>query len=123
MRKHRRLLAALLALVLPLALGVGATVLRPTLSEAEIALSQTHEGMWQTQVEEVVGLTPYCFWGERGTPNWTTKWRFPDGSGFTLVFEQGGVVLPVSEVHPPDAVHPLIRLRRTLARIFPALKE
>jgi hypothetical protein len=138
-----------LALVLLLALGVGATVLWPEPSEAERVAEHVNPGMERTPVlvllvgqkKSLRGLTLWENWEpERGwvepfavsgpvrlTSHGRQRYDFKDGSALLVYYdwdrgqEHGHKVTSVRAT--PATAHTLARLRRTLARIFPALKE
>jgi hypothetical protein len=128
MSRRRRILLLGLALVLLLVVGVGAALLWPLPSEAEKALARVHEGMTFRQaremlLDETVSTGKVRFGGE----TWC-GFEFPDGSYFSATLRPGRneewlLVLPPAEVTPPRPVHPLTRLRRTLAHAFPFLGE
>jgi hypothetical protein len=126
MRNRWKVWAAGLALVL-LVVGVGVVSMWPTSCEAERKAALVHEGL---TYQEVAGLI--------GEPNELIEWNhqksvrcktFNDHSGLIVCFrlEKDGNnlvgFLTSARVSPPPPVHPLTRLRRTLARLIPALGD
>jgi hypothetical protein len=117
-RRSWKVWLAGIALAQLLFIGVD-VALWPMPSEAERAATRLHEGMAREQVLEVVsedhpGHGRPC--GE--------QWHFDDESILFVYYDGVSdnrvIVIHVATPHP---VPPLTRLRRTLARAFPFLKE
>jgi hypothetical protein len=132
-RKRRYTLLLSLALVALLAAGTGVALLWPTPSEAERMAERIEVGMTFRQVAKVVPPPPQGRWSANflGDP-FEIGWDQDDGSTLFIEFatpEEGelmnGKFARVAAVRttPPPPVHPLTRLRRTLARAFPFLGE
>jgi hypothetical protein len=125
MRKRWKLWAAGMALVLVM-VGVGVLLLLwPATPLAEQKAPLIHEGMTYSQVQAVIG-SPGASGPPRQYPT-TIWWGFSDGSSVAVEYlldeaTQQGVVARVRTL-PAYSVPPLTRLRRTLARIIPALGE
>jgi hypothetical protein len=129
MRNRWKLWTAGIALAQLLVIGAD-VALWPMPSEAEQrAASIDMEMKW------VDAVMPSATYGRSGSP-WphatfmadsdTCFWGFQDGSGLRVTFR--GRMFSAQRIEsisimPPDPVHPLIRLRRTLARVFPFLAE
>jgi hypothetical protein len=119
-RRSWKVWVAGIALVQLLVLGVDVALLWP--SQAEQIASRLREGMTETEVEEAVGRLG-------GLKVETTGWKdyrpsFDDGSSLTVEMvrsERLGQEWRVRSfrVVPSAPAHPLTRLRRTLARVFP----
>jgi hypothetical protein len=140
MSRRRRTLLLGLALVAMLTAGVGAALLWPTPSDAEQMASQLRVGMTMGQVGQVSeylgGSDPFILTSGRAVPpgrsstlitfddpgRSTRGVVFLDGSSITIAIDGGGLIGHIKTT-PPAPIHPLTRLRRTLARAFPFLGE
>jgi hypothetical protein len=109
MRKQRRTLLLGTTLVLLLTGGLVAAVLWPTLSEADRRAALYPVGMIDVHEPKVSSI----------------HWLFDDRSRLEVTFAPKDGQWRVDRVRtwPPSPVHPLTRLRRTLALIIPALGE
>jgi hypothetical protein len=135
MKRRRKVWDAGLSLFLLLALGVAAALLWPLPSEAEQKAAIIQEGMVSEKVAELLrggmhvdsNLIPIgdLVYGVDG-PFYEEGWTQNDGSTVFIKFKVVGVdhsrVASVCTT-PADPIHPMTRLRRSLARFFPALKE
>ena len=114
-----------IALVIVFAAGVGQSLLWPMQSEAEQKAALIHEEMTWDQVLELLGPP----WSRRDPPADEFGWYQGDKSFLKVAFgpSEEGVRCVVSiSADPPllyHRIHPLTRLRRTLARVFPFLAE
>jgi hypothetical protein len=122
--KRQRILLLGLAFALLLAVGVGVTAWWPAPSEAESAAARVEAGETWRRVatrENRTALFPVEFGKPDGKKR--VELAYADGSCLTLTCDgRDGTVISIHTT-PPDPVHPLNRLRRTLARAFPFLKE
>ena len=128
MRKHNwKAWVAGIALAQVIVLGVDVVLLWPMPSAAEQATARIGVGM--TEEEVAFSIRDYTApWpgvsDPRGGRAW---WFFKDGSCLEVRFgpSPDENTRPAVFLHatPPPPVPPLTRLRRTLARLFPALKE
>jgi hypothetical protein len=116
-----------LAVLLLLAAGVGVAVMWPTPSEAEEDAASIRVGMTTAQVREVIESFPdtrrrLLATGDNGE---VIGVNFDDESGLSIDYTGEGESRRVRdvEVFAPPPVHPLARLRRTLARILPSQGE
>jgi hypothetical protein len=129
---RRRLILLLGLAVLLLALGLDTALPRPVPSDAERAAVKVEAGMTLPQAQEAAaakapGLIPHSsMWGpdprEEGPEDYLCF--YGDGSALVITFgpaREGGRRVVAVAPTPPDPVHPLTRLRRTLARAFPFL--
>jgi hypothetical protein len=115
-----------LAALLSLAAVLGVTVLWPAASEADEDAASIRVGMTPDQVQEVVESFPdtrrrLMAAGENGE---VIGISYDDQSGMSIEYAGEGESRRVRdvEVFAPPPVHPLTRLRRTLARVLPFLK-
>jgi hypothetical protein len=120
MKRRRRNLLLGLSLAL-LAVGVVGLLLWPTPSEAEWVAALLHEGMTREQVLEVISE------GHRGyIAGLYDYWDCSDGSILRVYYDRSPdrvfYVINIS-ADPPPPEPPMIRLRRTLARVLPFLEE
>jgi hypothetical protein len=123
MTRRRRILLLGLAVLLLLAGGLVAAVLWPTPSEGEQWAAKFRVGMALEQAwdefHEDVGWLP----GNIGGGSTYGRWC-KDGSFVILTINwpeqsRGRAIVTAIVTTPPDPVHPLTRLRRTLALAFP----
>jgi hypothetical protein len=119
MSRRRRILLLGVALVALAFVGTVAVVLWPLPpSEAEQKAELIRVGMPRSEVNELLG----------SSTRWTVANVFngKDGSQLVVVFphrlDLGHCVVSFHTI-PPPPVHPLTRLRRTLARALPFLGE
>jgi hypothetical protein len=128
-----------IALVQLLIIGVDLALLWR--NQAEVAGARLSVGMKYLEARETLwlagGYLPKRLlrrkdeWKKRQSG--VQEWKFSDGSAMRVAYETDwsvddsmtGVSTTVTSVFaiPPPSVHPLTRLRRTLARIFPALDD
>jgi hypothetical protein len=112
-----------IALVQLLVIGVGAALLWP--NEAEAAAARIRKGMTLSEAEEALGRHGGGLGGSMRAQGY--QYPFEDGSCLTLSLVRSGLWEPWDVgafwTEPPTPVHPLTRLRRTLARVIPALGE
>jgi hypothetical protein len=115
-----------IALVLLLVIGAAVALVWP--SEAEWVAAKIEVGMRRDQVWAVVNPSPSA---------WRPPSRFFDESPWVLNYADGSILLieftprvdsrpervALVRTTPPPPVHPLTRLRRTLARFIPAVGE
>jgi hypothetical protein len=125
-RGRWKLWVAGIALAQLLVLGAAVALVWP--SEAEWVAAKIEVGMRRDQVWEVVNPSPSA-WQPPSTFFDESPWvlNYADGSILSVEFTQPVEGRPervaLVRTTPPPPVHPLTRLRRTLARIIPALKE
>jgi hypothetical protein len=110
-------------IVLVQLLVIGADVaLWPVPSEAEQAAGRMKVG-------ETLDETDLPFFSRMDAFGNLSGYRaqpaFSDGSSLELMvsFRQDGEILDSVEVLRPNPIHPMTRLRRTLARVFPYLAD
>jgi hypothetical protein len=149
-RRSWKVWVAGIALVQLLVIGVDVALLWPEMSEVDELATFVRPGMTEEQVYGLVGEHMpgrlVWVWGAVGRELWrpetgwaevwtlrhrfaptlpTDKTRktlfFEDGSKL-IVYFQGDNVISV-DTTPPPPTHPLTRLRRTLAGVFPFLAE
>jgi hypothetical protein len=130
MRKSWRLWAAGMALVLVLALGVGVALLWPIPSEAERKAALICDGMTYNEASTSLGETSFAWestqYDQRGVISKASTvfcYRYPDQSGLRVFVDSNSGLVDDVFIDDFPSVPLLTRLRRTLARIFPALKE
>jgi hypothetical protein len=126
-----------IALVQLLIVGVD-VAMWPTFSEAKRAAVLVREGMTFDQVQERIGLiqmyVDYASIAKEHPGEWISPIvsndylrKFPDGSKLILTIPWDEQMIPSRVTHlviiSPPHVPPLTRLRRTFARLIPALKE
>jgi hypothetical protein len=126
MQGRWKLWVAGIALVQLLVIGAAVALVWP--SEAEWVAAKIEVGMRREQVWAVVNPSPSA---------WQPPSTFFDESPWVLNYADGSILLieftPRVEARPERVawvrttplppVHPLTRLRRTLARVFPVLGE
>jgi hypothetical protein len=123
-RRSWKVWVAGIALAQLLAIGVD-VALWPTITEAEQVASRLWLGMTADQATQVVDE----WYSQQAVSFRPDRWsKFSDGSSLALYLSQealtGGDAYVVNiRAIPPPSVHPLTRLRRTLARAFPFLGE
>jgi hypothetical protein len=128
MNRRRRTLLLGLALVAGLAGGIVATLLWLAPCDAERFAAKIGAGMRRDEVLKVVNPPP-SVWQPSSTFLDESPWvlNYFDGSilsvEFTPPVEGGRVWVTSVRTTPPPPVHPLTRLRRTLARALPFLGE
>jgi hypothetical protein len=142
-RRSWKVCVAGIAVVQLLVIGADVAVLWPTPCEADKAIVRIHEGMsFRSAKETVNALFFSIYWAKLGGDRrgWVCEFTFLDGSHFVAGLRapsdfQGIVddfyadrvflVLPFLEIRPPTPARgsPVATLRRTLARVFPALEE
>ena len=126
-RRSWKVWVAGISLAQLLVIDVDVAVLIP--SEAERAAAKIEVGMtWEQATQLLPALSTTL--GERVS---IVAYRVPvplsgpffeffdDGSVLTVTLDVSGAC--VETIQPTRATHPLTRLRRTLARVFPALAE
>jgi hypothetical protein len=123
-RRSWKVWVAGIALAQLLVLGVDVALLWP--SEAEQIASRLREGMTESEVEEAVGGLGPGYVIRTGREIYHPS--FDDGSSLAVVMVWSGRLgegyrVGSFEVVPSAPAHPLTRLRRTLARAFPFLRE
>jgi hypothetical protein len=145
MKRRRRILLLGLALALLLAGGIGAVLLWPLPSEAERTAARIEVGtLWDQELELLARPGQRYLadsdYRERamlatGSPrrrpavdltaidSGTRRWRYVDGSTLNVTRDLEGCCVTSVFTTPPPPVHPLTRLRRTLARALPFLGE
>jgi hypothetical protein len=126
MQGRWKLWVAGIALGQLLVIGVDVAILWPEPCEAEQFAARLRVGMTESEVLDTAGDLGMS-WG--GTLRVQMHHRlFDDGSSLTVAMCWSGRRgedrrVGNFEVIPPTLVHPLTRLRRTLARSFPLLGE
>jgi hypothetical protein len=123
MSRRRRTLLLGLSLALLLALGVGAAALWPSPSDAELAATRVEVGMGMYDAFERLPFScrPPDVEGSTVFGPMDVNWPYPDGSTLSLTIS-GATVSSVRVIRPPP-VNPIVRLRRTLARLIPVLDD
>jgi hypothetical protein len=112
-RRSWKVLVAGIALVQMLVIGVD-TALWPIPCEAEQWAERIRDGLTESQEFE---LDRDYVGAKESIGGWRFFYRFADGSQMTIKGSTGS-----AHTDPPPPVHPLIRLRRALARVVPSLK-
>jgi hypothetical protein len=122
--RRRPWLLGLLLIVL-LVGGSAVAVFWPSPTDADQWTALVHTGVNHQDLVRLFGKA----WEEKGYPKdkdgvikRESTWHYPDGSTLTITFgpEREGKLNATSiQTTPAAPVHPLTRLRRTLARIFP----
>jgi hypothetical protein len=113
-----------IALVQLLVIEIDAVLLWPTPCEAERKAVSIREGMTSKEVDKLAGTTrfgPYYVIEDRYIWPTLLHWEYEHGSRLVVALESGQVAS--IRTTPPTPIPPLTHLRRTLARVFPALKE
>jgi uncharacterized protein YndB with AHSA1/START domain len=124
---HRRwMLLLAVAVFALLANGLAIAARWPTPSEAERKAALLRVGMsWDETFVLMAPRWPMTYLGNEAGTRLYIGWPQSDGSQITVTFvpvEEGGRrALSIRTTPPP--VHPLTRLRRTLARAFPFVGE
>jgi hypothetical protein len=129
-RRRWKLWVAGIALVQLLVIGVDVALLWPMPSEAKRSSALVEVGMeWQRAKELIptgeIGpmvFRPDGLGGVLGPPH--VVWIYSDSSQLGVYLDlSASRVTSVVYIPPSQPVPPLIRLRRTLTRIIPALRE
>jgi hypothetical protein len=127
--RRRTLLIGLAVLVL-LSVGIGAVLLRPMPSEADVAAERVRVGMTEDQARSLFDKSIYCQTSEAlGCKGFV--YCFADHSNLCFMTHWAEVaegvqvfrVTSISTQPPYPPVPPLTRLRRVLARLLPDLGE
>src|SRR5258707_21583 len=128
MKCRRRTLLIGLALVLLLAIGAGPVLMWPTSSQAERKAATLRLGMPLGEASLICekDISVWSAITSLASPYRSFHCRFADGSKLTVRAERSRedvntFLVSALQITPPE--HPLTRLRRTLARIMPALEE
>jgi hypothetical protein len=122
LRRRTLWLAALLLLALDL---VAILWPRPA-NQAEAFAANLRDGMLRADIEESLQSAGGMPVSRISPDDDSFAWRFDDGSTLAALFKsRSDAEARFVWVHayPPDPVPPLTSLRRSLARVFPALKE
>jgi hypothetical protein len=120
-RRSWKVWVAGIALVQALIIGVDMALLWP--SEAERAASRIRVGMTQDQVLAQLEGRGSVSEGQLLLRPLPWIWQFGDGSSLVVLIPISEGRLVVATIHTTPPVHPLARLRHTLARAFPFLGE